>query len=364
MTLREQLLAFYRRQNTGKIPWAAYGGFLLPTGWNERQLRNAGCGWIQWAPVCSWLPPGMSHMNGWMFESEAKNVEMSVRFCWKDGHRAIHRVYETPVGSVWEELREEPGYHSLWVKKFFIETPGDYEVMKYIVEHTVFRPSYEAFLEAQANLGEDGVELAVVDRSPFQKMLLELCGTERLTFDLLENREMVEDLMQTMDRKQDEAFALVARSPADAVWIVDNITGDITTPDVFRRYCAPFYKKQMDLLHRNGKVAAVHFDGRLKSIQDLIAATDIDCIESFTLPEMGGNVPIEAANSVWKDKSVAANIPACLCQRSAGEVREFLEGLLARVAPRKNFMLELSENFPPDKLRTVLPIVADVMSRQ
>ena len=74
MTLRDQLLSVYQKRNKGKIPFAAYGGFLLPTGSLDRQLRNKGCGWIRWTPVCSWQPPGMSHMNGWTFESEIKNV--------------------------------------------------------------------------------------------------------------------------------------------------------------------------------------------------------------------------------------------------------------------------------------------------
>ncbi|HEY3418384.1 MAG TPA: hypothetical protein VGM23_16030, partial [Armatimonadota bacterium] len=130
MTHYDQLMAVYRRQNTGRIPWAAYGGFLLPQGANERQLRNQGCGWIQWAPVCSWLSPGMSHMTGWMFESEITDVEVSLKFVWRHGERIIVRVYHTPVGTVYEELQEEPGYHSLWVKKFFIETPEDYRVLQ------------------------------------------------------------------------------------------------------------------------------------------------------------------------------------------------------------------------------------------
>ena len=364
MSMRDRMLAVYRKKNEGEIPWAAYGGFLLPAGRLERHVRNEGCGWIQWAPVCSWQPPGMSHMNGWMMESELKNAELSVKIGWSGKEKYILRTYDTPVGSVFEELREDPGYHSLWVKKFFIKSKKDYEVVKYIVEHTVFRDNYAGFLESQTNLGDDGVELAVIDRSPFQKMLIELCGTERLSFDLADYPHVVDDLYYTIEMKQDEAFRIIADSPAEIIWMVDNLTGDITGPRLFEKYCVPFYNRQAKLLHERNKVLAVHFDGKLRSIKDQIRKTDIDVIESFTLPEMGGDLPIEEASEVWSDKSIIANIPAFLCYEKPEAIRTYLHGLLERISPRKNFMLELSENIPLKYLDNVLPVIADVMKHQ
>ncbi len=364
VTLREQMLSIYRKRNEGNIPWAAYGGFLLPSGTNERQLRNSGCGWIQWAPVCSWQPPGMSHMNGWMLESEIKNVEMSVKIAWDGGERVYYRTYDTPVGSVYEELRQEPGYHSLWVKKFFITSPEDYNVIRYMVENTVVHECYDGYIEARKTLGDDGVQLAVIDRSPFQKMLIELCGTERITFDLMDNPQLVEDLMAVIEQKQDEMFPVIAESPAEVIWMVDNLTGDITTPKLFEKYCVPFYNKHAKLLHENGKVLAIHFDGKLNSIKHLIQNADFDVVESFTLPEMGGNLPIEEASSLWKDKTIISNIPAFLCYEKEEKVRAYLHTLLESLGDRKNFMLELSENFPYEYLDVVLPIVADVMKNQ
>ncbi|KKT07604.1 MAG: Uroporphyrinogen-III decarboxylase [Parcubacteria group bacterium GW2011_GWA2_43_17] len=364
MTNKEQLMAIYRKENTGNIPWGAYGIFLLPTGSNERYLRNNGCCWIHWTPVCSWLAPGMSHMAGWMLESEIKDVQMSLKFIWGGKGRVIRRTYDTPVGSVYEELCEEPGYHSLWVKKFLIEKPEDYKIVKFMVENTVFRVNYDAYIEADGNMGNDGVELAVVDRSPFQKMLLELTGTERLFFDLLEIPELVENLLTAMEKRQEEAFQIIANSPAEVIWMVDNVTGVITYPQVFEKYCVPFYNKVTDLLHANGKVLAVHFDGMMKPIKNLVARTDIDCVESFTLSAMGGDLTIEEAIEAWSDKSIIANIPASLCLKQEKEIRTYLHELLEKVASHRNFMLELSENFPPEQLRRVLPIVADVMKNQ
>jgi hypothetical protein len=364
MTIKENILAVYKRKNDYKIPWAVYGGFLLPTGTLERQLRNRGCGWIQWEPVCSWQPPGMGHMNGWMYESEIKNAEMSLKIIWRNNQKIFRRTYSTPIGDVYEELHEEPGYRSLWVKKYFIEKPRDYEIVKYLVENSVLRENYGKFLESRDNLGDDGVLLAVIDRSPFQKMLIEICGTERLMFDLIDIPEIVEDLMQTIQRKQEEAFQIIANSPAEVIWMVDNLTGDITEPRLFKKYCIPFYNNFSKYLHEHNKVIAVHLDGKLMSIKKLLNNTDIDVIESFTLPDMGGDITIEEASKLWKDKSIIANIPAFLCYEEEKIIKKYLYDLLEKIYPRKNFMLELSENLPQKYLKKVLPIVAEVMENQ
>jgi hypothetical protein len=363
MTPYEQLMAVYRRQNTGPIPWAAYGGFLLPQGTNERQLRNQGCGWIHWTPACCWIAPGMSHMNGWMFEGEIKDTRTSVRFHWSNGNRIIVRQYDTPKGSVSEELHEEPGYHSLYVKKFLIKRPADYEVVKFMIENTVLRENYAGWIAARDNLGQDGVELAVTDRCPFQKTLLELCGMERLYFDLYEIPEVVNDLLECLARKELEAFKIVAESPAEVVWMVENVTGCVTDPRMFAKYCVPFYNQVAALMHARDKVLAAHFDGAMKPLKELIAQTEIDVIESFSLREVGGDMTIEEAFQAWPTKAVVANIPSHFCRLDKSDIWRYLEDFFARL-PSRNFMFELSENFPLPELRRVLPIFADFMSRQ
>ena len=168
-----------------------------------------------------------------------------------------------------------------------------------------------------------------------------------------------------MEKKQDEAFQIIVDSPAEIIWMVDNITGDITEPKVFEKYCVPFYNKQARLLHEKNKVLAVHFDGKLRGIKDLIAKTDIDVIESFTLPEMGGDITIEEASDAWKNKSIIANIPAFLCYEEDDDtIREYVKKLLDKISTRKNFMLELSENLPQKFWKRTLALVAEVFRNQ
>ena len=364
MNAREKVMSVYRGGNTGTIPWAAYGGFLLPCGENERSLRNLGCAWLGLEQVCSWMPPAMGHLSGWMGECEIRNVDMSVEFVWQGGRRFLRRVYETPVGAVYEDLHPEPSYGSLWVKKYLVESPSDYQVVQYLVENAVFRPNYDAWANVDAAMGNDGVVLAPTDRSPFQTALLEVCGTERLHFDLRDNPKPLEDLLEVMADRQDEAYDIIVESPAEVIWIIDNVTADTTAPEMFAKHCVPFYNRQAKKIHQAGKLLAIHLDGKLAALKELIGQTELDIVESFSLPEMGGDLTIEQAFAAWPNKAITVNIPAFLCLENENTVRQYLRDLLGSLGSEKNFMLQLSENFTQEGLLMTLPIVADVMASQ
>jgi len=68
-------------------------------------------------------------------------------------------------------------------------------------------------------LGEDGVVLSRLDRSPYQKLLIELAGPERFLIDLYTNPKPVEKLMQVIGLRQDDQLALALDSEAAFIWM-------------------------------------------------------------------------------------------------------------------------------------------------
>ena len=361
MTPRERILSVYQKRNPNYYVWAAYD-FLMPRGEMERELRNGGCGLIKRHPVVSFLAPAYFSMRD--YESEVRDVEISVKTVWENDEKVEIRTYHTPLGSLFEKVREDPGYHTKWIKKFLLSHPSEYRIVKFIVENTVYRENYDSFLEAEQDLGDDGVTLAITDRSPWQKMLYELVGPKRLYLDFYDNHYLVEELLSSIKKKLEEAYRIVANSPAEIVWQPDNITGDLTEPKIFEKHCLPFYNKQGRLLHQKNKVYVVHMDGKLKCLKDIIKRANIDAVESLTLPEAGGDLSLEEAQIAWKDKSIIANLPAFLCLKEEKIVRGYMQKLLAQVSLIENFMLEISEDLPHRFWKDTLPIVADIMQKQ
>ncbi len=346
MTPKETIFSVLERRNNSKIPLAAYS-FLFPRGEAEREIREKGCGIFQFERV---------------YVSEMKNVEICVKEGFESGQKFTFRRLSTPVGKVEEKILVDPGYDSQWVKEFLIKEPEDYKVFEYIVGNTIYYPNYEFFQRVEKDLGEDGVLFANVDRSPFQKLLLELAGPERLLVDIYEREELVESLMGALTRKQEEIYRIVINSPASVVHNWDNVTEDLTSPRLFEKYCVPFYQKFGRLLRERGKLFVVHMDGKLKHLKDLIAQAPIDVIESFTLPDAGGNLTIKEAQEAWREKTIIANLPAYLSLEKEEFIRGYFANLMSQV-DKKRFMVCVSEDLPRDLWQRTLKIVADTLDK-
>jgi len=344
LTPRERIMCVLQREYPDCVPFGAYS-FLLPRGSIEHKLREKGCGIVHFEKV---------------YVTEIKNIEICTKEKWGNNEKTIIRIYRTPLGDLYEKIKLDPGYHSQWIKEFMIKRLSDYRIAKYIVENTVYHKNYNFFVEVEKNIGEDGILIANMDRTPLQRTLIELTGTERLCIDLYERPDIVEDFFNSLQKKQDEIYQIAADSPAKIIHNWDNLTEDITEPRLFQKYCLPLYNKYGRMLHESGKIYMVHMDGKLNHLKDLIKETAIDVIESFTLPEGGGNLPIQEAMNTWKNKTVVANLPAFLCYKDEEFIRKFIQDLLIQV-PRERFMLGVSEDLPQKFWKRTLLIVADVI---
>jgi len=350
MTPKQRIVHAMHKKKTDRIPWAAYD-VLLPRGSVEREVRNKGCGLYMWKPA---------------YQVDRPQVAVEEKHTWNNNKRArlITRTYATPVGSVSEnvEIRLDLSpFKSQWIKKYIIKSISDYPVVKFILENTVYHPDYHSFREMEQELGHDGIVVAHVPRSPMQKMLIELMGIERFSLDAHDHPKQFKELAELIEWKHDEAYKVTANSPAQLVVTGDNLSGDVVSPRFFKEYCIPFYNKHAQLLHENDKVYGVHMDGRLNCIKDLMNETEIDLIESFTLPEGGGDLTLEEARKLWKDKAIWVNFPASLCHQNMEKIKGFVIHLSKKVTLSEGFLLEISEDLPPTLWQNVLTAIAEAL---
>lgn len=358
MTIQQRMMAVYRNQMPDQIPIGIYNRYL-PRGSSARELRNMGLGTIDYHPIVSLLAPPWHTYEG--FISEVKGAEFNISFHWEDGQMLESRNYKTKVGSITQITRKDPVYGSDWINKHYINSPDDYRILQYIVENTVFHRNEKRLLEKMNNLGSDGVVLGRVDRCPFQKLLIELAGPEQFLVDLQTNPEPVEDLLEVMDSKLNEAFEMALDCPAEIIWQPDNVTADMTPPNYFQKYCAAFYEKYGSRLRNAGKRYAIHMDGKLKAIKKLIAQSPFDVVESMSLPIIGGDMSFSEAKEAWPDKVILPNFPSSLCTESEEDIETFLAKLLEEVGTQTAFMLQISEDIPADQYKRVIPILCRFM---
>jgi len=144
-----------------------------------------------------------------------------------------------------------------------IKSVSDFAVVKFMAEDTVYIPDYETFLEAERNLGADGVVFVWAGCSPLQEMQIELMGYKTFAISLYKYPKESESLLMALEKRADKCYRIIAESPAEVVNRTDNINSEIVSADLFEKYITPFHSKQSEVSHKKDKVLEDHMDGKL-----------------------------------------------------------------------------------------------------
>lgn len=329
MTPRERILGTLHGKLADKLPFFHYWRHCQ-IGQVERECRNRGMG------VC-WVRP--------CYVASMPHVETVERQDVTTGRATLVRTYHTPVGTVSEREVRDVGteqWHGLrswrdispWKIERLIGEPEDYEVVKFMVEDTQYKPYYFPIEQAKEWLGDDGIVIAGLPHSPMQKLMIDWVGSEsgRFFIHYFRYHDKVEELYETLDKSYEPLYEIAANSPADMVNFGDNIDGILVNPKIFQRYFMSVYEKCASVLHEKGKIMASHMDGRLGILKDLIARCPQDVIEALHPPPMG-DLPINEALSLWKDKVIWMGYPGSVYSMGPKAMKKHLLDLLRSVIP-------------------------------
>jgi hypothetical protein len=338
MTRRERIMAASQGAMPDRLPFFHYWRHSQ-MGWAERECRNRGMG-MCWTRPC--------HVE------RLHDVAVSESQVSWNGKVAWRRTYSTPVGEVWQtELRERGvgQWHanrswndvSPWQTDRLIKQPQDYAVVQYMVEHTEYEADYFPIEQAMDWLGEEGVVLSALPHSPMQTLMIDWVGSEggRIYYHLADHPRIVEGLYQALCKSRAALCEMAARSPAAVVMCGDNIDSFLVSPQLFERYFMPVYAQQAGVLHEHGKLMAVHMDGRLDVLKDLIAQTDIDIVEALHPPPMGDMSVVEALEA-WPQKSLWVGFPSSVYAQGPEATATFARQLVAQAGDSGRVVIEAS----------------------
>jgi hypothetical protein len=353
MTIKERFMQIYRRGKPDMFGFGIYARYL-PTGDVERQVRNAGLGIIKYVPLTSQMSPPWHLLPGYL--SQVKNTNITIKYIWEKGHFYEKRIYETPVGTVFAEIEESKGAGSEHIRCFYIKGIEDYEIMQYIVENSMIEANEGLYLTAEDNLGEDGVVLGRLDRTPYQKLLLELRGAEEFFLDMADEPEIVDKLIGAMNQKYREQFKLAMNSRAQVIWIPDNVTVDMTPPKLFEKYHLPLYKHVVESAHQAGKIVAAHFDGKARPLLPYLRQIGFDVIESVSDPMIGGDMGYAEWCNALPETVILPNFPSNLCLAKDGVIINYINKL-KELSGDRPFMLQISEDLSEGTWKRIIPLV-------
>ena len=338
MTRRERIMAVSRGERADRLPFFHYWRHSQ-IGWAERECRNRGMG------MCWCRPCYVEKLHG---------VEVTDKQVPVPGGAGVRRTYSTPLGSVSLLERREPGvgqWHAQrswrdvtpWQLERLIKTPEDYPVVQYIVEHTEYTADYFPIEQAMDWLGDDGVVMSALPHSPMQMLMIDWVGSEggRFFFHHVDHPDLVEELYRALCKSRESLHEIAAKAPSPIVLCGDNVDGFLVNPRLFEKYFMPVYESQARVLHEHGKLMAVHMDGRLDVLKDLIAQTQIDIVEAVHPPPMG-DLPIGEALAAWPDKAIWVGFPGAVYALGVEATRDYTRDLLREVGEGERLVVEVS----------------------
>lgn len=348
----------YWNQKPDKIPIGIYNRYHR-YGEVERVARNNGMGILEFYPVVSLIAPPWHVKPGYV--SQVKNSSFHTKLVWENGKPIEIREFETPVGKISQHIVKDAAYGSDWVQKHYLENPEDYKILQYIVENTLLISQEKRIKQRITDMGNDGVVLGRVDRSPYQKLLIELANPEKFLMSIYTDSAPIDELIETMNNKCDEQFAMVMESEVEVIWQPDNVTADMTPPEMYEKYLLPFYEKHGKQCRDAGKPYLVHIDGRTNGIKEQIARSPFDVVESFSFSEMGGDIPVKEAVAIWKDKVLCPNFPASLYNENEKFITDYLN--LKKIEfGEKPFMIQISEDIPVESYNYILHVLSNYLT--
>jgi len=367
MNLQERLLAVFSGKEPDVMPWFAdltywyraqvYRNELPSKYLGERgqmQLyRDLGCGSHE---ELYNLPGELTYYNVKCVNSMEK---------LRDNIIIYEEGYRTPVGEIVAVRKFVPKSVSSPYLKYPVETKQDLKVLQYIYENQEFKPDYSLQHDRLKNWEGLGFISSLPPRTPFQRMIVIWAGVVNTVRLMMREPEELEETAQVMSEADDPIYEAVCESPAPGVYFGENITSEVISPSLFKRYHTPYYKRRVEQLHAAKKIIFVHIDGTLRGVLPLMEETGVDCAQSVT-PAPVGDVPVEELREIAGPNIILWGglpgvyfsylYPKKLLQQMALDIiKNHLEG--------HKFIMGVADQVPPDGDIRRVRMVTDLMEK-
>jgi len=204
----------------------------------------------------------------------------------------------TPKGTLTMTLQSNE--HTSWVSEFLIKNKNDIDLIGEFV--TTPLCDVNAVNQTVATHGERVLirgHICCFDIFGQPGCWQDACclvGTEKLIMAAYDDPEWVHTLLKMLQARKKVFIRSLKGAKYD---ILELGGGDASTtvisPKLFREFVAPYDRELIQLAHEMGQRIVYHTCGGMMPILEDIAAMQPDAMETFTPPEMGGDVDLAAA---------------------------------------------------------------------
>lgn len=352
MDLEERILSVFEGTKPDLMPWFAdltywYRAMeyrrCLPTKYSGvngriRLYRELGCGAHE--ELCT-LPGRIKHYG-------IKRLYSSEEF--RDGTILYEEGYETPLGSLIAVRKFLPCSVSTAYIKYPVSTGKDLKALRYVYRNQDFEPDYGVQYDQMRDWKGLGFVSSLPPRTPFQSLVVVWAGVMNTIRLMMREPEELEETIQVMSEADDPIYEAIRDSPAPGVYLGENITSEVITPSIFRKYHMPYYRRRVAQLHSAKKKIFVHVDGALRGVLPLFEATGVDCVQSVT-PAPVGDVALERLRELAGSNIILwGGLPGVYFSRQYSErlLYDMVKRIIDNHMEGHKFILGVADQVPPD----------------
>ena len=227
---------------------------------------------------------------------------------------------------------------------------SDIQLMTEICEDTTVELDPEALETARSEakeIGESALTVNFIGTSPLMDWVEFLAGVEEAHFLLNDHKAEVEHLFEAMHRVLLEKVRIHAEhSPADALYLVENTSTTLISPDQYRKYCLPHKIAYATEIQRAGRTLILHMCGHLKALLPDLATIPAQAFEAFTSPTLG-NTTLLDGREACPDKCLIGGTNAMLWTRPASEIINQIEADLNDLPHHRGVVVTSAGIMPP-----------------
>jgi uroporphyrinogen-III decarboxylase len=245
-----------------------------------------------------------------------------------------------------------------------MKSEEDIPVMKFIYENMRFEPDYEYAVQRKKQVGDQGVVLCYLPKSPFMHLLALEAGVMSVTMAALTTPDEFMDLINTMKKAFDQAARIAVDSPAEVLMIPENLSSEMVGPELFELYMYDYQKEWTAKIRDAGKYSFIHIDGTLSGLLQQEASVGFSVLEALT-PYPVGDVKFEDIAAMAGDsKSIIwGGIPGVYFTNciSDGEFERHVRHVLSIMVKEPRYVLGVADQVPPDGLESRVKRIAELV---
>jgi hypothetical protein len=360
MTERERVLTLLAGGLPDRVAW--FGDLdYWATSLIGRGLKPAGFkasdAYIEWHRD---LRVGFYLQGDFPFKTVIENCRVTE---WREGAARRRRI-ETPRGVLTETWTWLPESFSEAPTEYLVKSAADLAAYACLFDNTRFEPDY-AFAERRIlQVGETGLVLCYLPKSPFMQMVTLDAGIAAVAEIHADAPSELEATLAAVRFAHDRAAQIALGSPAEVLMIPENLSSEVVGPRFYELYMRDYLETWNRRIAAAGKYSCIHLDGTLKGLLRQVCAAGFTFVDAMT-PSPVGDLEVERW-AEWCGETPTVfwgGLPGVYFTDKVPEAEfdRHVRAALRVMTSSPRYVLGVADQVPPDGLESRVRRVAELV---